>query len=795
MSRYSGLLSRLICCVLLLTAAIGVSAAEHHALVRFWIDSEADQAYIDTNHNDLDIATGRRGEYYDLIVLQNELSSFMAKTGRREVLQRDLENHYADRLGSREGFGDYHTLSEAIAWWDELHAMYPDVIGARWSIGQSHQGNDIWCFRVSDNPDVDEEGEPEVLFDGLHHAREIMAAEVSSMLAEYLAEQYYAGDPEIVALLDNFEIYMVPIVNPDGFLYNEQTDPNGGGMWRKNRRNNGDGTMGVDPNRNYPYEWGCTGGSSGDTSSETYRGPSPGSEPEVQTMMAFINDHEFVTRQSWHTYSNLTLLPWAYTTAPTPDHALFHEMGAVMTQYNGYTYGQPGVILYEVCGGNGDWDYGAQDEHLKIFSFCNEIGSNSDGFWPSNSRRQALFEENIWPALYMIQMSAPLRGVSWSHEPHPFLASSTTNITIVGTPAGFDGAAIETSSVLMHYRLNGGTFTQVAMLAIGGGEYAATIPAQAQGTVVEYYLVAADVDGHTGTAPFLAPASSYYLEIGESFDHEMEADRGWVGGDSGDTASTGIWVRVDPRGTDAQPENDHTAAGTDCWVTGQGSVGGSLGENDVDSGFTSLLSPVYDMTGATELNFSFWSTYSNDTGSTPNTDWWDIYLSNDGGETWTNIFHSMDNSPAWTADSFNLFDYFPTAGLVQVKFVAADEGEGSIVEAAVDDFSITGLFDQTGIEDFPGAFEVTLAKNFPNPFNPKTTIRFTLNEAERVNLSIFDTRGRLVRHLLLQEMPAGEHAVSWNGTDVMGRPAVSGVYFARLQAGGVELNQRMVMLK
>ena len=72
----------------------------------------------------------------------------------------------------------------------------------------------------------------------------------------------YATDPAIQSAVNDHEIYFVPMVNPDGFLYNEQTNPNGGGMWRKNRRNNGDGTYGVDNNRNYPYEWGCSNGSS-----------------------------------------------------------------------------------------------------------------------------------------------------------------------------------------------------------------------------------------------------------------------------------------------------------------------------------------------------------------------------------------------------------------------------------------------------------------------------------------------------------------------------------------------------
>jgi murein tripeptide amidase MpaA len=207
-----------------------------------------------------------------------------------------MEAFYAARNGNRDNFGLYHTYDEGVAWLDSISTEYPEVVSAKWSLGWSYEGRNLWCVRVSDNPEQHEAEEPEILFDSLHHAREVMSSEMVLMLTAYLAEQYRAGDPEIVALLDENAVYMVPWVNPDGFVYNELTNPAGGGMWRKNRRNNGDGTMGVDLNRNYPYEWGCDYGSSGDPGSETYRGPSAGSEPETQAMMQFINEHAFVIR-------------------------------------------------------------------------------------------------------------------------------------------------------------------------------------------------------------------------------------------------------------------------------------------------------------------------------------------------------------------------------------------------------------------------------------------------------------------------------------------------------------------
>ncbi len=784
-----------VCALLLVAGAVVTNAAayEHHAQVRYWLDSPADEAYIDDNRGSLDIIYGRKGEFVDLLIPVDELGDFMSRGARIDVTHRDVEAFYAERNGNRGDFGAYHTFSEDVAWMDQLRASYPNCISAKWSLGQSHEGNDLWAFRVSDNPDVDESGEPEVLFDGMHHAREIMAAEMPMMLAEYLCQEYYAGNPEIVSLVDENEIYFVPIVNPDGFLYNEQTNPNGGGMWRKNRRNNG-GSYGVDPNRNYPYEWGCDWGSSGSPSSETYRGPSPGSEPEVQAMMTFINAHDFVTRQSWHTYSELTLYPWGYTTADTPDEDIFQEMAAAMVEFNGYTPGQPGDVLYDVCGGTFDWDYGAQSEHDKIFGFTNEIGSTSDGFWPPDSRRQQLFDDNLWPSLYMIQVSAGLRGVEWMHEALPFVSSPGGNYEVVGTPVGYEGAAIDPASVVLNFRLNGGAFQELTMSPAGGGEYETMIPGQADGTIVEYYLTASDVGERHGTSPRNAPDALHYFEVGESFTHDMEAKRGWSVGDATDDASTGIWVRVDPVGTAAQPEDDHSPAGTHCWVTGQHSAGETIGYNDVDSGATTLFSPVYDLTGATEVSFSYWRWFSNDQGSNPGEDYWDVSVSNDAGANWTALEHTLVSSNAWESHSFDLFSYFASAGQVQLKFVASDEVNGSIVEAGVDDFSIAGVFDATGGGDLP-AFQVKLERPFPNPFNPKTTIRFELAEPGFTKLGVFDAQGRMVRSLLAARMPAGQHGVTWNGLDALGRPAASGAYFIRLKGDGIDRTQQVILLK
>jgi carboxypeptidase T len=394
--------------VILLSVSLAALAAqgafaksETTSLVRYFLDSEMDRNFL-ISHPELDIVHFKPGVHVDIVADPEQLDLLRSSGARLEIIHEDLTAFFLSRIdpAKSDSFGAYHNWTEAVAFMDSLRLLYPQVVSQKWSLGQGHEGRDLWCFRISDNPDLDE-SEPEVLFDGTHHAREPMSAEFCLLFAEYLA-QNYGSDPQVTYLLDNREVYFVPIVNPDGYDYN-----NWGEMWRKNRRDNpGTSCDGVDINRNYTYQW-TAGGSSTDPCADDYRGPSAGSEPETQAMMALINAHEFVTHNTYHTYSNLTLYPWGYATSPTPDDAIFTTMGEIMTRYNGYVPGQPGDVLwYTVAGGMIDWAYGAQTEHAKIFSFSNEIGNGADYFWPPESRRLPLFQENIWPAIYLMRAAA-----------------------------------------------------------------------------------------------------------------------------------------------------------------------------------------------------------------------------------------------------------------------------------------------------------------------------------------------------------------------------------------------------
>jgi len=306
----------------------------------------------------------------------------------------------------------YHSYDEIESELKQLEANYPNIAKV-YDIGDTWEGRDIWAIKISDNPTQNED-EPEVLFIGGHHAREWISVEVPFYLAKYLVENYNTNN-YVKKLVDNGEIWIVPLLNPDGYEYSRTTYR----YWRKNRRNNGDGTFGVDLNRNYGYKWGGPG-SSGETKSDIYRGPEPFSEPETQAIRDLILNNEFKIVISYHSYSQKILYPWGYTNDPPPDEALLkniaQEMSDIIKSVNGEYY-EPlqSSDLYPwpndlVTGDLTDWVYGTLG--IPAFTielrpkpcspldiFCNPLSL----FDLPEDQIKPTFEENLPAALYVIE--------------------------------------------------------------------------------------------------------------------------------------------------------------------------------------------------------------------------------------------------------------------------------------------------------------------------------------------------------------------------------------------------------
>jgi len=279
----------------------------------------------------------------------------------------------------------YLTLEEIYATLDSMAQDYPHLITVKKSIGSSYENRPIYSVKISDNPN-EEENEPEVLYTALHHAREPIGMMQLIYFMYHILESYETND-SIKCLINERQLYFVPVVNPDGYFFNQTNRPAGGGNWRKNRKKNINGTMGVDLNRNYPYQWGFDDdGSSPEGNSEIYRGSSPGSEPEIKAIMNFCKSHNFKNALNYHTFGNLLLYPWGYAEEICEDKENFETFAQEYVLTNKFLPGSPPEILYNANGGSDDWMYGEQFSKSKIFSFTPEVGLASEGFWPIASR-------------------------------------------------------------------------------------------------------------------------------------------------------------------------------------------------------------------------------------------------------------------------------------------------------------------------------------------------------------------------------------------------------------------------
>jgi len=283
----------------------------------------------------------------------------------------------------------------------------------------------------------------------------------------------------------------------------------------------------------------------------------------------------------------------------------------------------------------------------------------------------------------------------------PDLVSSSggdsVNVEIVPSPVD----PIVPGSGTFHVDAGSG-FQQFPLSANSATSFTATFPAPAEcPTNVEYYFSFELQSGSIVTAPAGASPTSSNLFSALAADvvdmddlYDFESPVGFMVGAPGDDATTGVWVRVDPNGTDAQPENDNTPSGTIAWVTGQGSPGGGLGDNDVDGGTTSLVSNQIDLSGTESAMISYARWYSNDTGASPNADVFEVFVSDDDGQNYVPVETvgpaGAGTSGGWIEAGFNVGDFVDLTSMIRIKFVASDLGAGSVVEAGIDDVRVFG---------------------------------------------------------------------------------------------------------
>jgi carboxypeptidase T len=414
-------------------------------------------------------------------------------------------------------YGGYRTVEEMESFLDQKVAANPTLaekvdIGDSWcklNPGQCTQPNswngfDLWVLRIT-NRNIPGP-KPIFWYDSGIHSREIATPEVAMRFIDYLLNNYN-GVADARWLVDHHEIWVMPMLNPDGHHMVEA-----GGNNPFMQRKNGNRTLcstwpppgiGIDLNRNFPTFWGCCGGSSGAACSETYRGPSAASEPETQAVVAKIRQVFPDQRgpnngdpapldatgiaQSMHSVANLNLYPWGWTNTDSPNHADLDNIARHMSAPNAFPPGnnydpcQPGECLYNVDGDSFDFQYG----ELGIPGYTTELSGGS--FFPPYTQVESIWNENRGMLLYM----AKIARTPYLLTRGPDTANPATNpmTTTQGSPVAL--------TATMNYVWNRGSENNRYTQNVGGAEYYIGTPPWAGGTGIPMQAVDGAFDEQT----------------------------------------------------------------------------------------------------------------------------------------------------------------------------------------------------------------------------------------------------------------------------------------------------------
>jgi carboxypeptidase T len=700
--------------------------------------------------------------------------------------------------------GGYWTLAEVKMKLDQLVAndtqnLVADKID---TIGTTGKGRPIWGLKIA-KAVFGTDTRPVVFYNALTHAREPEGMQALFYFVDDLLAKY-GTDPVATYLLDNRVVYIVPVVNPDGYFQNQSSNPTGGGLWRKNLRDNdASGTVtssdGVDINRNYGYKWGFDNlGSSGSTAAETYRGPSAESEAETQAQRNIVIALQPKTGLSFHTYSDLLLRPWGYTTAAPPDSNSFYEWEDDMSLGNGYLTGQGIRVLYATNGEFNDWTYGDVTSKPRAYTWTPEVGGPGDGFWPAPSRIVPLAEENLRAAWYTAMMAGPFVRVERADVlGGPLTAASSHFVAVRARNKGVSGNA------------GPGLSATLSSLSAGASVFPGSMP-----------------------YPTLAPLTSADASSGDGF---------LVAVDDTVTAGRLLRFRVDftaPGGYCSRDTvemvcgvptivaSDDASSGMGQWLTtGWGIVTGDPGHpsryfadspgvayaNNTNNPLTHIatldLSAGVHAYALFEARWQFESDY--DCG---------VIEASLDGVSWTQVAStgsSLGRSGGvqpvgkpqwdgarylWRTERADLSPFTGPAGIaVRLRYAVLSDPGSRLAGLDFDSLRVL-LYNPTvqpspvAVGDEPAPVRLELASPAPDPVRGPARFAFALPLAGAVRLELFDLQGRKVATLADQVLPAGRHSRPWDGGDDAGRPAAAGVYLARLSGAAGTTTRRFVVL-
>jgi hypothetical protein len=780
---------------------------QNYKKVKILISNQFDLSKAVQLSLDLEEAQHDKNGNISLFVNDDELSELQQSGLGYEVLIDDWKAYYNSRpvLNEEEkslikmesdmnfgvsGFkfgsmGGYYIFDEIVADLDTMFQLYPNLITEKYSIGTSHEGRTIWAVKISDNPNINED-EPAVGFDALIHAREPQSMATLMYFMWYLLENY-GTDPAVTYLVDNREIYCVPCFNPDGYEYNRQTDPNGGGFWRKNRRNNG-GSYGVDLNRNFSYKWGYdNNGSSPDPTSSTYRGPSAFSEPESQAVRDLAILHNYGTHFNMHSHGDAYLYPWGYIDQQCPDSLIYREFASDLTSYNGYTYGTSGQILgYQSNGSVRDYMYGEQVEKGKIFGYTLEIGP---AFWPSQGEIFPIAQLNVRSNMYQafvageyVKLNNPNfsqeyflpgdniellpefknKGLATAHNLTFELSSPSGLITLINGSASAD--SIEARSFL--------TLTSPLSFTISNS---ATVEQEIPLAITTY------TNGNLMSADTVNIIIGFPVMVFEDTTNDP----------------TELWTIT------ASPSNPKWEATTTTYYSAPTSFTDSKnGSYSNNATVTMTLTDAINISGYTNPRLTFWTQFNIES----NWDYGQVDISTNNGSSWIPLEGEYTEPGVgsfqppgeplydgvisnWVQERISLANYL--SNQFKIRFQLRTDGGVTRDGWYVDDIGILIYTIPTfSGDDVVAVTKFELEQNYPNPFNPSTSIQYAINSKQFVSMKVYDLLGNEVADLVNEEKPAGNYKVDFDASNLS-----SGIYYYRLVTGSFTDTKKMILLK
>ncbi|MBV6479823.1 MAG: hypothetical protein HGGPFJEG_02619 [Ignavibacteria bacterium] len=771
---------------------------ETYSLVKVYVNSGDDIKQLVNNDICIDHYQGKPGQGIEIMINQNELNRLKSLALGFEVLISDMNAFYAGRKAPTQiemlesnrilsesnisGFsygsmGGYYTYNEIVQKLDSMRIQFPNLITAKQSLGTTTESRHIYMAKISDNPDMNEStSEPAIYFDALHHAREPQSMACTMYFMYWLLENY-GINPEATYLVNNREIFFVPVVNVDGYVYNQTTNPNGGGGWRKNRRNNGS-CYGVDLNRNYNYGWGNNSGSSNDPCSETYRGPSAASEPETQAIKNLVQSILPKIGFSNHSVAGRYLNPYGYTDTSIA-YDIYSEFSSDFASSNNYTYGTVNEMLQYYSSGT------TRDFFHSIGTYCWTPEVSGSGFWPAQSEIIPIANETLPGYKYL----------SW----------------VGGAFADFKNYKILGKG---YVQKNDTLSLQVTLKNRGLSKYArnVTIDVTSMNPNVTPLVSSVNYDSimqrssksnASNPVKFILNSSVNYMDqINLILSVKQEGVE-----TSKDT------IRINA-GKTFVLFSDNAESGTSRWVkAGTGLMWDSTFIDPVDgsknfsdsrygnsknsSNNTFTLIDTIDLTNTSNPRIEFTAKWAQE----ETYDYVRIQVSSNYGTTWTSqtgrYTRVISSQPSysdikhWVNEQINLNSYIGQKIRIRFNLVtdAGVPGDGFYFDnfKVVDYKDIpTSVTATSGI--IPSAF--SLYQNYPNPFNPETKINFDIPSSSRVILSVYDNAGRLIKHIINQQMNSGSYSVDFTANELS-----SGVYFYKLEAGNFSEIRKMILIR